>query len=397
MRIKVVCWVLFLLLVPISSVLAQTPEQLFTSQDGMFSFKYPTGWLVETVNADQGPAGMSFVVDNLPLEGRFENPDGLSIQIYFPQQRAAFAAVGGGTTPVQILNRAKNLMSITPTTPQAQDQIIEFTVNGLPAARLTIQYSAAGIDVSMMEVVLDVGNDYLVIANVTSFKGGITTIRKYESVVVAIAETIRYALKTVTSGNADLPQVYSGKVGIWQRGTIKFYYPANWVVYVMGTQILQNTSEPVNSNAPKAGQVVAMIQGPSETRASVDPNELSNQCGTARSDWTARKIVEKALTLSASQLQQLKDKGITISKPIAVTMNGKEIIYLYVYQGDVANLQIFVDLGNGNVPELSAFAKRGEMGQFEKQLLAIAATFEYTPNPCVATPTAQATVPSQSK
>ena len=377
MPTKFLSCLLMLVVLPATAVFAQTPNAVntvFTSPDGLFTFQYPASWFVETVNAEMGTDHTSFVVDNLPPGQRLDSADDISIQISYPQLKTAFGATSGGTTPLDILKAGSSQATAQP--------IVEFTVDGRPAARMTIQMSSMGQDLSYMAIFVDVGNDYLVSINVSSFKGGADTLKKYEPVVEALSKTIRFSPKVVNSGNADLPQVYSGPVGIWQAGTIKFFYPASWVVYTNGIQIIQNTSESVALNAPKTGQVIAMLEGPAETRAGVDPKELGDNCNSRKSVWTARTIVEKMLTFNPAQIQQFKDQGVTISKPVAVTINGKDIVYFYEYQAKLDTLAIFTDLGNSNVPALTAQAQPGEMKQFEKQLLAIAGTFEYTPNPC---------------
>src|SRR5262249_17317323 len=136
---------------------------------------------------------------------------------------------------------------------------------------------------------------------------------------------------------------------------------------------------------PDSGQFIAAIQGVSETRASADPTELLNECGGSTSDLTARKLVEKLLSnITATQLDQMKKLGITMTKPEAATVNDVEIVYFRQYQrqSDLEVLSMFIDLGSGYVPAMGITAKKGEMAQFEKQLFAVASTFQYTPKPC---------------
>ncbi len=397
---------LFLLIVGGTAALGQQATlKTFTSPDGSFTFFYPANWFLET--SEPGPwdmwtdQGGQVILSNLANDKRFDDPDGLMVQVAFPAPRTQYGMMGSGTTPVEIVRSSvrfnppqANIPIVTPSsngtrTPEVLDlrppdlPITEFTVNGLPAARLINSAAAFGVEVSTMLIVVDVGNQHLVSISATSAKGGLKTIKAYEPIVVAIAYTLRYTPpKAVQSGNPDLPQVFSGPVGIWQRGTIKFFYPADWHVINFVTQIIQNTPDTIQANNLKPGQMQAMIQGPSETRVIVDPSELGNDCGPAKTNVTARSIMQKQLSLLAAQAAQLKAAEIIVSKPETVTINGKEMVYIRIYQGDFEILTIFIDLGKGDVPTLTAYTRRGEMQKFEKQLFAVAGTFEYTPKPC---------------
>ena len=88
-----------------------------------------------------------------------------------------------------------------------------------------------GMDASQLFAVIDLGNEYWVTVSATSFAGGLATIQKYEPVILEILQSMSYTPPpAVYSGNPELPQVYSGLVGIWQRGSIEFYYPEDWYV-----------------------------------------------------------------------------------------------------------------------------------------------------------------------
>jgi hypothetical protein len=379
----------------------QAGTQAFTTADGSFTFLYPGGWFTEVIKAPMDSNGGKVVVNNLSLDKRFDSQDGIMLDISLPTSIVQYSMMGGGKTPAEIVRASVQVgqqlseisfataSAVGNSTPQpvqlkpSDAPITEFAVNGRPAARAIQTSKNFGIETSVLLVVLDVGSDHLVTVTVTSFKGGLNTIKKYEPVILAIVQTMRYTPpKPVFSGNAELPQVYSGPVGIWQRGYIKFFYPADWYLISLGTQVLQNTPERIQSNALKPGQMQALIQGAAETIAAVNPLEVMNNCNIQKSDWTARKIVQKMLTLTSTQIQQLNDAGVTISQPEIATVSGKEMVSIRQYQGDIELLSIFIDLRGGNVLSMVAYTRRGEMKLFEKKLLAVAGTFEYTPKTC---------------
>ena len=69
-------------------------------------------------------------------------------------------------------------------------------------------------------------------------------------------------------------------------------------------------------------------------------------------------------------------------QPEVVTVGGVEIVYVRQYKAEYETLDMFVDLGEGNIPQMVATTRLGEMAAFEPQLFAIANTFQYTPAPC---------------
>jgi hypothetical protein len=378
-------------------VLGQSPTmQIYTSKDGTFSFEYPVNWAVENI---EGGGSYHPIVENFASDEDLFAPSSIMIQISLPTKFFAFGFVGG-QTPQEMTEQLVSMSSIgqptavdnaTPSadgTPQplqvmpaSDPQIIEFAVNGRPAAYGYSIAQMGEMDASQLIVVVDVGDDYWVTLSSASPRGGLATVKNNEASVLQIAQSLRFtALPPVDSGNPDLPQLYSGSVGIWQRGSIEFSYPADWYVSNVLVVAFSNKQGNLLNVAPVSGQFIASVNGVSETRSAVDQTEVMNNCNTPKTSWTARKLVTQLVNqILPAHLEELTKAGISITQPEVVTINGVEIVYLRQYQGDTETLSIYVDLGGGNIPSMGVSAVRGEMAQFEDQLFEVASTFRYTP------------------
>lgn len=392
-----VCLVVLVSIVP-RVVLAQASIKTFVSADGSFSFIYPADWDLKLPVSNLGPLTDRITLSNLPTEASPESPSGIQIQIALPQKKAFYALTNGNMTPSALVRASvasgKLAAPITFGTPPAdgtpelldlqpvEAAITEFSVNGYPAASIIDQNIRFSLETCLMLVVIDVGNDDLVAVWVNSAKAGIDVVKANEGLILAIVQSIRYAPKAVYSGNPDLPQVYSGPIGVWQRGTGRFYYPANWIVFTFASQIIQNSPDHVDLNAPKSGQMIAVIEGPAELQAGFNIGALLDLCSTQHLNLTASALAEKILKTYSDRLAQAKDTSVTLSQAASTTINAKPIAYFYLSQADFENLIILVDPGQDNILAIMAIARKDEMRQFEKQLLGIAGTFEYVPNPC---------------
>lgn len=388
----------------------QDALQTFTTEDGAFTFDYPQGWLVEIVNPESETT-MSIVVNNLPLEERYDDPQGVSIQ-FSPPRRSFDLGWASGETPREVVEQSLQFsasmgaaaVAINTPSPSGTSQPLEidpidpnihdFSVEGRPGAYgyIISRFTVMGddVDASQMVFVLDLGNDYWVLGYANSFAGGLPAIQSVENTILELVQTMRYTPPPpVYSGNPDLPQVFSGVVGVWQRGSIEFNYPAEWYVSNTLLVLLSNMPTSILGNVqPEPGQIVVQIQGVSETLSMVDPAELSNQCGDRNVEWTARKLVEQLLgSLPEARLEYFQTAGITLTQPEVVTVDGIEIVYFREYQTPTGNevLYLFIDLGDSVIPQMIALSKTGEMATFEAQLFDIASTFHYTPRSCETT------------
>jgi hypothetical protein len=391
----------------IPTLAQEVDTQTFTTEDQSFSFDHPADWTVEVINAEYGP-NAHLSVDNMPLDQRFESQEAVNLQISLPTQsflvgyspsktlkEAVSAAIHTSVLPASIdfatpsANQTPQPLELHPVSPD----VTEFIVNGRSSAYGYSSSQVMGIDASQMFIMVDVGEGHWVSISATSFKGGVETLKRYESIIIALVQSMRYVPPpAVYSGNPDLPQVYSGLVGIWQRGYITFYYADDWYAYNFGMVGLSNKAENVINAMPQSGQFIAVVQGVSETLSSADPGELFNECDIVKRDLTARTLVEKMLgNITSAQLEQIKNAGIIMTQPEVTTSNGKEIVYMRQYQNDFEVLAMFIDLGGGNITSMSVTTKQGEMVQFEEQLFAVAGTFQYEPKSCdleeMATPT----------
>ncbi|HEX2905970.1 MAG TPA: hypothetical protein VHO69_03875 [Phototrophicaceae bacterium] len=399
--IKILSLLVTLSLISLGSIplLAQQPDiQTFTTEDGSFSFEYPVGWFVEVVNAEYGPIP-HLSVDNLPREERYESPEGINLQISLPRKSYDFVFTSG-TTPKEMVAQSiwgstqpADVNFATPSadgTPQplqvepVAPLVTEFMVDGRPAAFAYSTMKAMEIEASQLIIIADLGNDYWVSVSASSFKGGLETIQNNELVILQIVQSMRYTPPSpIYSGNPDLPQVYSGLVGIWQRGSVEFFYPADWYVSNAIMVVFSNKQKNLVNTLPEPGQFIAVLQGVAETRAAVNQMELFNKCNTQPHNWTARKLVAQILgNTTPAQLEQLEKQGITFTQPEVVTVNNVEIVYARQYQEGFEVLQMFVDLGAGDVIAMNVTARQEEMAQFEKQLFAVASTIRYTPKRC---------------
>jgi hypothetical protein len=72
-------------------------------------------------------------------------------------------------------------------------EVGELLVNGRSAAYGYNISNVMGMDASSLIFVVDLGDDYWVIITATSFAGGLETLKRYESSVAALVETMRYA------------------------------------------------------------------------------------------------------------------------------------------------------------------------------------------------------------
>jgi hypothetical protein len=377
----------------------QTENTTYTTEDGTFTFEYPGDWFVEVINPQYG-ANAHIAMTNLPQD-EILSDEAFMLQLGLPK-RPYELGLPNVSSPSEAVQQYLSLYStqsssaieiITPSsttpqplTPKSDDpDVIEFESEFVSGAYGYARSQIGAVDASSLMIVVDVGNDYWVWMSANSLSGGLETLEQNEQAILDIALSMRYTPPPpVYSNSPDLPLVYSGLVGIWQRGTIQFFYPEDWVVSDGIILLLSNTSENLGMNAvPQAGQVIMVIQGVSETRASVDQTELYNTCGTSTSEWTAREMVSELLgRLTPAQMEQMTQAGITITQPESITINDVEIVYFRQYQGEFEILTMFVDLGNGDVPSVSATTLRGEMTQFEDTLFEIASTFIYTPLPC---------------
>ena len=161
---------------------------------------------------------------------------------------------------------------------------------------------------------------------------------------------------------------------------MKFYYPKEWYLIIQTEGELRPnfSNEPQTLyGLPGSGQFIAAPLGVIDTRAAAGFG--IGRCDASLGSLTARKLVDRLLS---TELDWFKKAGGIVAGPETKTINDVEIVYYREYHNNLEGLVMFIDLGNGNIPSLAVTARKGEMAQFEKQLFAVASTFQYTPKPC---------------
>jgi hypothetical protein len=389
----------------VSRIFAQEPmTQTFTSPDGTFSFEYPFGWSIVKLDTTNPPNQIN--ITKLAGQDNLRMPEGFTITVSPPakfytiplskaetpkemiEQSMAWARIAEGLLRNSSVNPITGIDAdgmplstptiLLPSVAPESAQISEFTVDGRDAA---YGIFAVKSSLSMITVVVDVGNDYWVTMTGISVAGDLPTIQQNEAIVLQIAQRLRFTPPPpIDSGNPDLPRVYSGPFGIWQVGTVEFYYPEDWYVLNSLSLNISNRKDLLNGQ-PVTGQFIAQVTSVPETLAVVDPSEAGNECHVVKTLWTAQSVANAVFTqMISSRLEELTKAGIAITQPETITINNVEMAYYRQFEKDAELLTMFVDLGEGDVMALSAVTLRGEMAQFEDQLFQVASTFLYTPN-----------------
>lgn len=147
-------------------------------------------------------------------------------------------------------------------------------------------------------------------------------------------------------------------------GSLKFSYPAGWIVVEdQGMIVLTNDETALEADTLPQGVVGILVIEPPAIGMLV--YELPD---------TSPESVATALAESIS-FDQIDVMPVAESLTLAGRPAAR--LALSLAEGDV--LVIAIDVGDGNTLSLVAVAFTGEMGQFEANIQAVAATVEYTP------------------
>lgn len=380
-------------------------SKTYTSADGSLTFRYPAEWSVEALGDGR------VVLGNEAPEIRFESKTALRIEISPAIPVSELSMMGYGTTPQEMVrasialsnassafmagmaNATLTPSSGTPSTVATATQdisVVNFEVNGRPAAWGTTSSVVAGSEFAMMMIYIEVDDAHVVTLTASPWLyGGAELLSRYQSTVLAIADTVRYSpLATPTTSSGDLPKTFTGVVGGWQMGEITFNYPDDWYVLSFGP-VLQTTNTPLNQRDLKPGQMQAAIVDPASNMALIKDWKDVVDCKANPEGVTALAVVQKQLPSTQKQREQYAAAGITFSEPERTSINGKDVVLLRLHQPQQDVLLIDIDLGNGNIAGLLAFAPEGEMAQYETRLLAIVGTFSYKPKEGCNPPTAR--------
>ncbi len=147
-------------------------------------------------------------------------------------------------------------------------------------------------------------------------------------------------------------------------GSLKFSYPAGWIVVEdQGMIVLTNDEAALEEDTVPSGVVGVVVMEPATIGMMVYDLTDTSPEGV---------VTAVAESISFGELDVIPvPESITAGdRPAARASLGLDV-------GDV--LVIAVDAGDGNTLALVAIAAAGEMGQFETYILGVAATVEYTP------------------
>ena len=382
-------------LLGMAHVFAQDDLATYTSSDGTFTFQYPSEW-------EAGDSTGYVVLSNLPID-QILNPDYYSLNVGFPTDTSQYSMMGMGSTPLEITRYnaalAYQMQVMFSATPDANGQIgdgdeiakqlenldiTEYEINGYPAAR-TLYSSGSMMRTSMtastLFIAAEVGGGKIVTVQAISLNGEGILLRNQHD-ILAIARSIKYSpLPPNLSANANpaLPQTYSGPVGVWGMGSLKFNYPDDWYVIPLGP-FVQNTPARIDQRNLLPGQLQIGITGPEFAMMPFASTPDIMACKFDRQAITASSFIQKNIPSTPEQLEQVKAQGIVYEEPEFIQLNGHDVAVLRATDAKRDILVLAVDMGDGYVIPLMAFAPLGEMVQHEPMLLDVVETFEFTPN-----------------
>lgn len=344
-----------------------------TYDSGLLRFNYPSGWDVHTTGQP----------NSLDI-GRF-NPtsDTVQLEVSSPVGIAQYAIMGLSTnvhdlvlTRIQLSQQFGTIIisAITEETPVSSPEavnVIDFTVNNLPAAYTLSTTHLDAETNSVMVVVLQVSDDYVVTLT-ASFppNNGPTTIEQYRDTVLAVVNTIHYTpFQNPLSSNPNLPRVFSEQVGSLATGLLTFFYPDGWYVAQANVIVLQNYLGQ-QSAASVSGHIGLTIAAPDVSLYFLFGQENIRQCNYDVTTISPASVLHSYLT---------PERLTSVDDIESRTLAGKNAASSYFTQDTQDGLAIAVETSLGNVVLMSGFAPSGELQQYEETLFAIAETFDYTP------------------
>ncbi len=173
----------FLLSLSCSSTFAQGPDNLtetFLSSDGLFSFKYPSGWVVS-----EQDGGMILLTDNeamLATDNRENMLPDHTLIIILPLGKEFFANAEGNLSQSEILSRLTEDFSTDRAT---IDTPVEVRIGDYSA----VQSFVSEPQVHSLFLVVSIGMDELIFASLSTAPGQIVD---FEPVFTSVIETFSY-------------------------------------------------------------------------------------------------------------------------------------------------------------------------------------------------------------
>ena len=375
----------------------------YTSANGSFTFNYPAGWYVKTLD------GGAIDLENTSEEKRGQSGDAIRLEISLPSPISQFSITGQGSTPIELIKQTVNAGNLAaalftsqqnqtsganaPIIPTPNVPIVTFSVNGRPAAWARQSINSMGSEIANMTIYVDVGHDSIVAILAAPYaSGGSALLNRYQDTVLAIANSLQYAppaTATPSSTNVSLSQTFKGTVGGWGMGEITFNYPTDWYSVNFVTAVLQNTQTRLDQQHLQTGQMQAVVVDPASNMALIKDWKDVVSCRANPEGVTALAVVQMQIPSTPEQQDKVAQAGITYSQPESVQINGKDAVLLRIHQAHQDILLIDIDLGNGNIAGLMTFAPEGEMSRYEDRLREVVGTFSYTPKAGCISPTAR--------
>lgn len=144
--------------------------ETYTSEDGMYRFNYPSGWVV----VDS--------VESLFLPYLTNTPAALEADTSFGPDQVGILFFGPSNTPESPLDRIRS--NYAEDNSVTVDDVVEFTVNTRPAARARV----TSADVEGLFIVIDIADNTLFVLAAATSPG---ELNQFESTILAITETIQ--------------------------------------------------------------------------------------------------------------------------------------------------------------------------------------------------------------
>jgi hypothetical protein len=374
-------------------VFAQTRlGETYTSDDGEFSFDYADGLTMQVGVPESTTDIGEFYIDP-------ETP--MRVKVSPPIPVTTFDADGMGTTPATITTtRLRLWRQIAPVMTAGVIDVPDgafadplatvetYTIDGREAAYVTQVYQIDDTH-SAAVVLITVEMDANMIVTITaspSLAGGAELAADYQQDILAIAQSLQYQpeLDASTTNADSLPTEYIGQIGNIQTGELRFFYPKAWYILPVSGNIFVTNNDRLVNGTLEPGMLQTNVIPPDFNKTGFADMEAVGSCNLSPAEIeaiTPIAVLEQQM-LSEERLISYEEQGATYHEPEAIILNERDAAYMRLFTAERDALVIAVDMGDGNVVSIMAFAYVGEMAQYDDTLFALAGTFDYTHQGC---------------